>query len=72
MPTTATAKPLGQLLLDRGVLRREQLDLALAEQERGAGMGLRLAAFAALQLGGMVEVGEVEDSSWRARLVLHV
>jgi signal transduction histidine kinase len=44
----------------------------VAEQERGAGMGLRLAAFEALQLGGMVEFGEVEDSSWRARLVLPV
>ena len=32
---TAAAKPLGQLLLDRGVLRPEQLDQALAEQERG-------------------------------------
>jgi signal transduction histidine kinase len=44
----------------------------VAEQERGAGMGLRLAAFEALQLGGMVEFGECEDSSWRARLVLPV
>ncbi len=44
----------------------------VAERERGAGMGLRLAAFEALQLGGVVEFGECEDSSWRARLVLPV
>ncbi len=44
----------------------------VSERERGAGMGLRLAAFEALQLGGVVEFGECEDSSWRARLVLPV
>jgi signal transduction histidine kinase len=44
----------------------------VAQRERGAGMGLRLAAFEALQLGGVVEFGECEDSSWRARLVLPV
>ena len=44
----------------------------VAEQPRGAGMGLRLAAFEALQLGGVVEFGDCEDSSWRARLVLPV
>jgi signal transduction histidine kinase len=44
----------------------------VAEQPRGAGMGLRLAAFEALQLGGVVEFGECEDRSWRARLVLPV
>jgi signal transduction histidine kinase len=37
---------------------------------RGAGMGLRLAAFEALQQGGTVEFGECEDGGWRARLVL--
>lgn len=31
---SAARKPLGQLLLDRGVLRPEQLELALAEQNR--------------------------------------
>ncbi|HET9075173.1 MAG TPA: GAF domain-containing protein [Solirubrobacteraceae bacterium] len=39
---------------------------------RGAGMGLRLAAFEALQLGGVVEFGTCEGSGWRARLVLPV
>jgi signal transduction histidine kinase len=40
------------------------------EGARGAGMGLRLAAFEALQHGGTVEFGECSDASWRARLVL--
>ena len=39
--------------------------------DRGAGMGLRLAAFEALQHGGTVEFGEIEGGRrWRARLVL--
>jgi signal transduction histidine kinase len=37
---------------------------------RGAGMGLRLAAFEALQHGGMVEFGAPEGGSWRVRLVV--
>jgi len=37
---------------------------------RGAGMGLRLAAFEALQHGGTVEFGEAPGGGWRARLVL--
>jgi signal transduction histidine kinase len=37
---------------------------------RGAGMGLRLAAFEALQHGGMVEFGVPEPGCWRVRLVL--
>lgn len=37
---------------------------------RGAGMGLRLAAFEALQQGGTVEFGDRPDGEWRARLVL--
>jgi signal transduction histidine kinase len=38
--------------------------------QRGAGMGLRLAAFEALQHGGIVEFGEPEPGAWRARMVL--
>jgi signal transduction histidine kinase len=38
--------------------------------QRGAGMGLRLAAFEALQHGGMVEFGATEDAGWRVRLVV--
>jgi signal transduction histidine kinase len=37
---------------------------------RGAGMGLRLAAFEALQHGGVVEFGTPEAGFWRVRLVV--
>jgi type IV pilus assembly protein PilB len=35
MIATATRKPLGQLLLDKGLIKAEQLDRALEEQRRG-------------------------------------
>jgi signal transduction histidine kinase len=38
--------------------------------ERGAGMGLRLAAYEAIALGGTVDFGDSGDGAWRARLVL--
>ncbi|MBO0768782.1 MAG: GAF domain-containing protein [Solirubrobacterales bacterium] len=44
----------------------------LSSGPRGKGMGLRLAAFEALQHGGSVEYGECEEQWWRARLVLPV
>jgi hypothetical protein len=34
------------------------------------GMGLRLAAFEALQHGGIVESGSLEPDGWRVRLVV--
>jgi signal transduction histidine kinase len=37
---------------------------------RGGGMGLRLAAFEALQQGGMVEFGPSDSDGWRVRLVV--
>lgn len=37
---------------------------------RGAGMGLRLAAFEALQHGGVVEFGPAGEEEWRVRLVV--
>jgi signal transduction histidine kinase len=37
---------------------------------RGAGMGLRLAAFEALQHEGVVEFGPAGESGWRVRLVV--
>ena len=40
------------------------------EGVRGAGMGLRLASFEALQHGGVVEFGPAETGCWRVRLVL--
>jgi signal transduction histidine kinase len=39
-------------------------------QRQQAGMGLRLAAFEALQSGGMVEFGEREPGVWQVRLVV--
>lgn len=39
---------------------------------RGTGMGLRLAAVEALQLGGVVEFGAEGSSYWRVRLVVPV
>ena len=42
----------------------------VAPGARGAGMGLRLAAFEALQHGGVVEFGAPEDGRWRVRLVV--
>jgi signal transduction histidine kinase len=38
----------------------------------GAGMGLRLAAFEALQHGGVVESGAAEDGWWQVRLVVRL
>jgi signal transduction histidine kinase len=37
---------------------------------RGAGMGLRLAAFEALQQGGVVEFGPCPNAGWRVRMVV--
>ncbi len=37
---------------------------------RGAGMGLRLAAFEALQHGGVVDFGSPQGGCWRVRLVV--
>jgi hypothetical protein len=37
---------------------------------RDAGMGLRLAAFEALQQGGVVEFGPTGEGGWRVRLVV--
>ncbi len=38
--------------------------------QRQAGMGLRLAAFEALQSGGVVEFGERDPGTWQVRLVV--
>jgi signal transduction histidine kinase len=43
-----------------------------ARAGRGAGMGLRLAAFEALQRGGVVEFGAEQPHDWRVRLVVPV
>jgi signal transduction histidine kinase len=42
----------------------------VSKQQRRAGMGLRLAAFEALQSGGVVEFGSREGGMWQVRLVV--
>jgi signal transduction histidine kinase len=51
-------------------VRNDGVDLEGTAPRRGAGMGLRLAAFEALQRGGVVEFGPEEESEWRTRLVV--
>lgn len=52
-------------------VRNDGLDDA-PRAARGTGMGLRLAAFEALQLGGVVEFGAEGTSDWRVRLVVPI
>jgi signal transduction histidine kinase len=42
----------------------------VADATRGSGMGLRLATYEALQVGGVVEFGPGDPGSWRVRLVV--
>ncbi|HET8977166.1 MAG TPA: GAF domain-containing protein [Solirubrobacteraceae bacterium] len=42
----------------------------VSQAARGAGMGLRLAAFEALQHGGVVDFGAPADGRWRVRLLV--
>ena len=53
-------------------VRNDGVGGAVGDHAGSAGMGLRLAAFEALQEGGMVEFGPCGDGSWRARLVVPV
>ncbi len=60
-----------QLSGDSDTICLQVLNDGVRRNERGAGMGLRLAAFEALQQGGTVEFGELDRTGgWRARLVL--
>jgi signal transduction histidine kinase len=43
-----------------------------ASRRQGAGMGLRLAAFEALQRGGVIEFGPEDGDEWRVRLVVPI
>ena len=45
-------------------------DGVVGQPQRPPGMGLRLAAFEALQKGGIVEFGEREPGTWQVRLVV--
>jgi signal transduction histidine kinase len=51
-------------------VRNDGVSGEVPERERGAGMGLRLAAFDALQRGGVLEFGQEEGGEWRTRLVV--
>jgi signal transduction histidine kinase len=45
-------------------------DGADSASQRGTGMGLRLAAFEALQVGGFIEYGKRDGDMWQVRLVV--
>jgi signal transduction histidine kinase len=51
-------------------VRNDGTEAAVAVQAGGGGMGLRLAAFEALQHGGVVESGPTGPDSWEVRLVI--
>jgi signal transduction histidine kinase len=55
---------------DEDTFTMEVLNDGVRPGARRAGMGLRLAAFEALQHGGVVEFGATEDGGWRVRLVV--
>lgn len=59
-----------ELVADGDTLCLQVRNDGVRRSGRGAGMGLRLAAFEALRHGGTVEFGESEGGGWRARLVL--
>ncbi|HET9103584.1 MAG TPA: GAF domain-containing protein [Solirubrobacteraceae bacterium] len=55
---------------DADTFRLEIRNDGVGPGARGAGMGLRLAAFEALQHGGVVEFGSPAPGFWRVRLVV--
>lgn len=56
--------------LDAGSFKLELInDGARDASTAGTGMGLRVAAFAALQAGGLLEFGRLPDDRWRVRLI---
>jgi signal transduction histidine kinase len=57
-------------LLDGAFVLEVINDGVQAQQPQTPGMGLRLAAFEALQSGGIVEFGPLDDDRWQVRLVV--
>jgi signal transduction histidine kinase len=55
---------------DEDIFTLEILNDGVIPGARGAGMGLRLAAFEALAHGGVVEFGAPDEGVWRVRLVI--
>jgi signal transduction histidine kinase len=60
------------LELGDGALVLEVANDGVSGRARQTGMGLRLAALEALQVGGIVEFGEREPGTWRVRLAVPV
>jgi signal transduction histidine kinase len=58
--------------LSDGTLTLEVANDGVSGRPRQTGMGLRLAALEALQVGGIVEFGEREPGTWRVRLAVPV
>jgi signal transduction histidine kinase len=63
-----------EVTLDRSedTLSLEVANDGVSGRPRQTGMGLRLAALEALQVGGIVEFGEREPGTWRVRLAVPV
>jgi signal transduction histidine kinase len=59
-----------QVTGDRDTFTLEVRNDGVGPGARGTGMGLRLAAFEALQHGGVVDFGAPESGRWRVRLVM--
>ena len=55
---------------DEDTLVLDVINDGVRGKPRQSGMGLKLAALEALQLGGIVEFGEREPGSWRVRLAV--
>jgi signal transduction histidine kinase len=55
---------------DEDIFTLEIINDGVVPGARGAGMGLRLAAFEALAHGGVVEFGAPDEGVWRVRLVI--
>jgi signal transduction histidine kinase len=53
-----------------GAFVLEVVNDGVATVRRRTGMGLRLAAFEALQNGGVIEFGQCADDAWRVRLLV--
>ncbi len=66
----APTRVLAAVSRDADTFRLEIRNDGVRAGARGAGMGLRLAAFEALQQGGVVEFGPTAGDSWRVRLVV--
>ncbi len=58
--------------ISEGTLTLEVTNDGVSGRPRQTGMGLRLSALEALQVGGLVEFGEREPGTWRVRLAVPV